>query len=141
MSGHLIGRSSTTSRPAWASARSRGSLGSVGLAFPPAWLRPYRTLSNGEAFRADIARSLAELDGLVVVDEFTSVVDRQVAQVASHTVQKAVRKAGRQFVAVTCHYDVADWLQPNWVYDVAAGKFTWRQVQPHPQVQLSRPSR
>ena len=51
--------------------------------------------------------------------------------------QKAVRKAGRQFVAVTCHYDVTDWLQPDWVYDVAAGQFTWRQVQPHPQVRVA----
>lgn len=114
-----------------------GLLGAAGLSSPPAWLRPYRTLSNGEAFRADIARSLAELDGLVVVDEFTSVVDRQVAQVASHAVQKAVRKAGRQLVAVTCHYDVEDWLQPDWTYDVALGEFTWRSVQPHPPVQLS----
>jgi GNAT superfamily N-acetyltransferase len=113
-----------------------GLLGAAGLSSPPAWLRPYRTLSNGEAFRADIARSLAELDGLVVVDEFTSVVDRQVAQVASHAVQKAVRRAGRQLVAVTCHYDVGDWLQPDWAYDVATGSFTWRSVQPHPPVRL-----
>jgi energy-coupling factor transporter ATP-binding protein EcfA2 len=113
-----------------------GLLGAAGLSSPPAWLRPYRTLSNGEAFRADIARSLAELDGLVVVDEFTSVVDRQVAQVASHAVQKAVRRAGRQLVAVTCHYDVEDWLQPDWAYDVAAGEFSWRQVQPHPAIRL-----
>jgi len=114
-----------------------GLLGAAGLSSPPAWLRPYRTLSNGEAFRADIARALAELDGLVVVDEFTSVVDRQVAQVASHAVQKAVRKAGRQLVAVTCHYDVEDWLQPDWVYDAAAQLFTWRSVQPHPPVELA----
>lgn len=112
-------------------------LGAAGLSSPPAWLRPYRTLSNGEAFRADIARSLAELDGLVVVDEFTSVVDRQVAQVASHAVQKAVRKAGRQLVAVTCHYDVEDWLQPDWVYDAAAQLFSWRSVQSHPKIELS----
>jgi GNAT superfamily N-acetyltransferase/ABC-type thiamine transport system ATPase subunit len=113
-----------------------GLLGAAGLSSPPAWLRPYRTLSNGEAFRADIARSLAELDGLVVVDEFTSVVDRQVAQVASHAVQKAVRGAGRQLIAVTCHYDVLDWLQPDWAYDVSSGEFTWRLVQPHPPVTL-----
>lgn len=113
-----------------------GLLSAAGLSSPPAWLRPYRTLSNGEAFRADIARSLAELDGLVVVDEFSSVVDRQVAQVASHAVQKAVRRAHRQLVAVTCHYDVTDWLQPDWSYDVASGAFTWRSVQPHPPVEL-----
>lgn len=113
-----------------------GLLTAVGLGSPPAWIRPFHTLSNGEAFRAGIARALAETADLVVVDEFTSVVDRQVAQVASHTVQKTVRRTGRQLVAVTCHYDVVDWLQPDWLYDTAAGEFTWRQVQPHPPVRL-----
>lgn len=113
-----------------------GLLTAVGLGSPPAWVRPFRTLSNGEAFRASIARALAESDGLVVVDEFTSVVDRQVARVASHTVQKTVRRAGRKFVGVTCHYDVTEWLQPDWVYDVAAAEFAWRSVQPHPRLEL-----
>lgn len=113
-----------------------GLLTAVGLGSPPAWLRPHHTLSNGEAFRATMARMLAETQDLVVVDEFTSVVDRQVAKVASHAVQKAVRRAGRQLVAVTCHYDVTDWLQPDWVYDVAAQSFVWRQVQPHPRIDL-----
>jgi GNAT superfamily N-acetyltransferase len=113
-----------------------GLLTSVGLGSPPAWMRPYRTLSTGEAFRATIARALAETDELVVADEFTSVVDRQVAKIASHAVQKAVRRSGRRLIALTCHYDVEDWLQPDWVYDVAVGEFTWRQVQPHPPVRL-----
>lgn len=114
-----------------------GLLTSVGLGSPPAWMRPFRTLSTGEAFRATIARALAETaDGLTVIDEFTSVVDRQVAKVASHTVQKAIRRAGRQLIAVTCHYDVEDWLQPDWVYDVAAGEFSWRSVQRHPPIRL-----
>jgi GNAT superfamily N-acetyltransferase len=113
-----------------------GLLTGVGLGSPPAWMRPYRTLSTGEGFRATVARALAESDGLAVIDEFTSVVDRQVARVASHTVQKAVRRSGRQMIAVTCHYDVEDWLQPDWSYDVATSEFTWRQVQPHPPVQF-----
>lgn len=113
-----------------------GMLTNVGLGSPPAWMRPYRTLSTGEAFRATIARALAENDGLVVIDEFTSVVDRQVAKVASHAVQKAIRKAKRQLVAVTCHYDVEDWLQPDWTYDAAVSEFRWRQVQPHPPIEL-----
>lgn len=114
-----------------------GLLTAVGLGSPPAWVRPYRTLSNGEAFRASMARALAEADGsLVVVDEFTSVVDRQVAKVASHAVQKTIRRTGRQLVAVTCHYDVTDWLQPDWVYDVAASTFAWRSVQSHPKLNL-----
>lgn len=84
-----------------------------------------------------MARALAEADGgLVVIDEFTSVVDRQVAKVASHAIQKTVRRTNRQLIAVTCHYDVTDWLQPDWVYDVAASTFAWRSVQPHPRLQL-----
>jgi ABC-type lipoprotein export system ATPase subunit/GNAT superfamily N-acetyltransferase len=111
-------------------------LSSVGLSSPPAWLRPFGTLSTGEAFRAQVARALAETGGLVVVDEFSSVVDRQVAQVASHAIQKAVRKAGRRFVAVTCHYDVTEWLQPDWVLEMPAGSFSWRSVQRHPEIRL-----
>lgn len=113
-----------------------GLLTSVGLGSPPAWIRPHRTLSNGEAFRADMARALASTTDVTVIDEFTSVVDRQVARIVSHAVQKAVRKAKRQLVAVTCHYDVEDWLQPDWTFDVASGRFAWRSVQPHPPVRL-----
>lgn len=108
----------------------------VGLGSVPAWLRPHRTLSTGEAFRAETARALAETDGLLVVDEFTSVVDRQVAKVASHSVQKVVRSTGRQLIAVTCHYDVVDWLQPDWVLDMAGGTFTWRMFHRHPPIEL-----
>lgn len=112
-------------------------LTSVGLGSVPAWLRPFHTLSNGEAFRATIARAMAETSDLVVVDEFTSVVDRQVAKVASHTVAKTIRRARRQLVAVTCHYDVVDWLQPDWVIDMASQTFTWRSVQPRPSIDLA----
>jgi GNAT superfamily N-acetyltransferase len=115
-----------------------GHLTAVGLSSPPAWIRPYRTLSNGEAFRADMARVLAETPPgqTAVVDEFTSVVDRQVAKVASHAVQKTVRRDHRRLVAVTCHYDVVDWLQPDWVLDAATAEFTWRSVQRHPALTL-----
>jgi len=113
-----------------------GVLTSVGLGSPPAWIRPYRTLSNGEAFRASIARSLADGNDVTVVDEFTSVVDRQVAKIVSHAVQKTVRRSRRRFVAITCHRDVADWLQPDWVYDTADGSFTRRTVQPRPGIEL-----
>ncbi len=30
---------------------------------------------------------------------------------------KAVRRQkGKRFIAVTCHYDVVDWLEPDWVF-------------------------
>lgn len=111
-------------------------LTSVGLGSPPAWLRPYSTLSTGERFRADMARLLATERDPIVVDEFTSTVDRQVAKVASHAVQKSVRRAGRRLVAVTCHFDVIDWLQPDWVYRPDTVDFEWRRLQRHPPLEL-----
>ena len=110
------------------------ALSSVGFSTIPAWLRPFDVLSNGEKFRAEIARRLIESDGLIVVDEFTSVVDRQVAKVACHAVQKFVRKQEKQLVAVTCHADVIDWLQPDWVFDPAELSFRWRSLRRHPDL-------
>ena len=49
--------------------------------------------------------------------EFTSVVDRQVAQIGSFAMQKAIRKTDKKFIAVTCHFDVEDWLLPDWVFN------------------------
>jgi ABC-type ATPase with predicted acetyltransferase domain len=61
---------------------------------------------------------------LVVFDEFTSTVDRIVSQIGSYAISRAVRKhPGKQFIAVTCHFDVLDWLEPDWVYDVDANVF------------------
>lgn len=124
--------------PAGMSTREiTGLFTSVGLGSVPTWLRPYSTLSNGEQFRADMARAIAErTDQPIIVDEFTSVVDRQVARVTAHCVQKTIRRQSSQFVAVTCHYDVEDWLQPDWIYDVASREFRWRSVQPRPQLRL-----
>lgn len=107
----------------------------VGFNTIPAWLRPFAVLSNGERFRVDLARRLVELPDPIVVDEFTSVVDRQVAQIGAHAVQKYARKHGRKFVAVGCHYDVIDWLQPDWVLDMATQSFTRRLVQRRPVVE------
>ena len=114
------------------------SLTAVGFGSPPAWMRPYATLSTGEQFRVNCARRLAEApDGpVVVIDEYTSVVDRQVAQVASHSLAKAVRRNAQKLVAVTCHYDVVDWLQPDWIYQPHVEDFAWRSVQPRPSVDV-----
>jgi GNAT superfamily N-acetyltransferase len=113
-----------------------GALTAVGFGSPPAWFRPYAALSTGEQFRVGVARALAENPGLVVIDEFTSVVDRQVARVASHAVQKTVRRQERQLVAVSCHYDIVDWLQPDWVYQPHTGEFAWRSLQRHPPLEF-----
>jgi ABC-type transport system involved in cytochrome c biogenesis ATPase subunit/GNAT superfamily N-acetyltransferase len=116
-------------------------LSSVGFSSPPAWLRPFAVLSTGQRFRAELARLLAEAVAdparpPVVLDEYTSVVDRTVAQLGSAAVARAVRRHGLRFVAVTCHEDVLDWLQPDWVYRPAEGQFTWRRLRRRPAIAL-----
>lgn len=93
------------------------TLTAVGFSSPPSWLKPYAVLSNGEKMRCDIARAILEKRDMFVFDEFTSVVDRNVARVSSLAIQKAIRRQDKKFIAVTCHYDVQDWLMPDWVFN------------------------
>ncbi len=92
------------------------ALDSVGFASPPDWLKSYDCLSQGEKMRVDVARALCLERDLIVFDEWTSVVDREVAKIASYAVSKAIRRGKKKFIAVTCHYDVVDWLEPDWVF-------------------------
>jgi energy-coupling factor transporter ATP-binding protein EcfA2 len=111
---------------------------SVGFSSPPAWLRPFRVLSTGQQFRASLARLLAAAGPeLIVVDEFTSTVDRTVAQIGSAALARAVRARGQHLVAITCHEDVEAWLQPDWVYRPAEGRFNWRRLQRRPAITLA----
>lgn len=113
------------------------ALTSVGLSSPPKWVRPYHVLSNGEKFRCELARVLLDDAPLVVFDEYTSVVDRTVAKVASVALSKAVRRSpSKRFVAVSCHYDIAEWLTADWVLDMAVGRLARGRLQ-RPPIELS----
>jgi len=92
-------------------------LSSIGLSSVPTWLRPFNLLSNGERFRADIAYKVASAkdDEVVLIDEFTSVVDRDVAKSMSYSVQKYLRKNNKRMVVASCHYDIIEWLTPDWI--------------------------
>lgn len=125
-------------------------LNSVGFSTPPAWVRPFDVLSTGEKFRVLVALSLAGAmhrgrgaaaespePELVVLDEFTSFVDRAVAQVGSAAIARTVRAHPElRLIGVTCHYDVLDWLQPDWTFTPATNEFVWRLVQPRPPIEL-----
>jgi len=100
------------------------TLTNVGLASTTTWIKPYHVLSGGEKMRCDLAKALLSKDDLIVFDEFTSVVDRNVARLGSHVLQKNVRSRNKKFIAVGCHFDVEDWLQPDWVFNTNDMSFT-----------------
>ncbi len=112
------------------------ALSSVGFNSPPAWLKPFHVLSNGEQFRATMARTFVDPRPLIVMDEFTSVVDRTVARIGASAIGKAVRRANKQFVAISCHEDVVEWLCPDWILEPHAGRFAWRLLQRRPNIDL-----
>lgn len=95
----------------------------VGLSSVPTWVRPFNVLSNGERYRAELAWILAHAkDGETIrIDEYTSVVDRNVAKAMSHALQKYVRANGLKIILAACHYDIIEWLMPDWIYDLNKG--------------------
>ncbi len=104
---------------AWKYDDCASVLSGVGLTSVPCWIRPAYTLSNGQRARAEAALLMANLqdDGTTVIDEWTSVVDRTVAKAMSHCIQKHARKQTKRVVLLSCHYDVIEWLNPDWVID------------------------
>ncbi len=95
-------------------------LGSVGFNSIPSWYKPYSVLSNGEKFRADLAR---KINSNAVIDEYTSVVDRNVARAASMALSRYVKKNNvNNIVISTCHRDIIEWLEPDWVIDTDTGQ-------------------
>jgi len=109
-------------------------LGAVGLNSIPSWLRPYHVLSTGEKFRADLSRQIS--DG-AVIDEFTSVIDRNVAKSCATAMRRYVTQAGiTGMVVASCHYDIIDWLQPDWVFDTFTGQLSDRGLKRRPCIDL-----
>lgn len=92
-------------------------LNGVGLTSVPCWVRPAFTLSNGQKYRAEVALSIANKSDPLVFDEWTSVVNREVAKVMSERIGKFIRQRERNAIFISCHYDITDWLQPDWVID------------------------
>ena len=115
-----------------------GALANVGLGDVPAWLRPFRVLSNGEQFRAGLARVICEKPREIVIDEFTSVIDRQIAKIGSQAFQKAWRRNNPtgKVVLLTPHYDILDWVQPDWVLDTKTKTFERGVPRQRPKIEL-----
>lgn len=110
-------------------------LSNVGFSSPPNWLQPFRTLSNGQQFRVEMARILFDERATVVVDEYSSVIDRTVAKIGSGAIAKTARKMNRRLVLLSCHYDILEWLEPDWIYHVDTGDFQWGSLR-RPEIEI-----
>lgn len=93
----------------------------VGLNSVPLWKKELHELSTGEQHRAEIAINLVS-GGMI--DEFTSVVDRDVARSLCHSLSRYIRNSDlEQLIFITPHRDVELWLEPDWIIDTDAGTF------------------
>jgi len=109
-------------------------LGAVGLNSIPSWLKPYRVLSNGEKFRADMAR---RLKNNAVIDEFTSVVNREVAASCSMSIEKYIRRNNlHNIVFCSCHLDIIEYLKPDWVYNTDTHEFYNGRYLQRPEIEI-----
>ena len=109
-------------------------LSAVALNSIPDQLKPYQTLSTGQKFRAHMSRAL---QSGAVVDEYTSVIDRNVAKALSNSIRKYVdRKGLKNIVLVGCHYDVIEWLRPDWIFDTKTGVLSTERSARRPNITL-----
>ena len=92
----------------------------VGLSSVPTWLRKPQELSNGERARLDLCMSLyrAREAGIALIDEFSSVVNRDVAKSMSYALQRYVRQKKLKVVICSCHFDIIEWLTPDYIFNL-----------------------
>lgn len=103
----------------------------LGLSSIPSLCRPFHVLSEGEKHRAVIARSIAE--GVGVVDEFTSVVHRDLAQSICVGLRRVIDSDNlRGLVLATCHEDILPWLCPDWVFYTGTGRLVEGRLERRP---------
>lgn len=92
-------------------------LNGIGLTSVPCWIRPFKTLSNGQQARALAAYLLTQDRDIVCIDEWTSVVDRTVAKAMSVCIDKFTRRQNKRVILCSCHYDIIEWVRPDWLID------------------------
>ena len=110
----------------------------AGLSSIPQMLKPFRILSNGEQYRATLARRLSERDpnAILCIDEFTSVLDRTVAQALCTSLRRHLIENSKIVVA-TCHEDVIEWLRPCWSVNAADGRLSRHEAIAPPRWKLA----
>ena len=98
-------------------------LNGIGLNSVPCWIRPIKTLSNGQKARAEAVYLMTKSEKVVFIDEWTSVVDRTVGKAMSLCLHKYAKRNNKKIILCSCHQDVLEWLQPDWMIDCNKQEF------------------
>ncbi len=110
-------------------------LTTMGLRSIPTWFRSSSQVSNGEHHRAECALALNK--GINCIDEFTSVVDRDTAFSLSVALRKGFNRLNVETLYIaSCHRDIIEWLQPNYIYDTDKQIFINKELDRRPPIQL-----
>ena len=97
----------------------------VSLMSIPAWYTDIGNLSGGEKERFEIAYILSRSSDneIIILDEFTSLVDRSTAKGMSRGISKWCRLHGKKLVIATIHNDIFSFMEPDFVWSTRYSKF------------------
>eukprot|EP01083_Nonionella_stella_P272982 926017_1 len=106
------------------------ALQSIGFNSVPSWFKAYPVLSQGEKYRARLARmhclNVEELKSdrnhRMILDEFTSNVDRAVAKSTASSISKWIRRKNSRAIFACANGDIVPYLQPDMVISLARGR-------------------
>jgi hypothetical protein len=60
-----------------------------------------------------------------------------VVQLGSFALQRAIRRNDKKFIAVTCHHDVVNWLEPDWIFNTDSMEYHYTRGLLHrPKIEL-----
>lgn len=104
----------------------------VGMKSIPSWYTPIKYLSGGETERlicgtkmlnAKKHSMVQENAEVLVMDEFTSFVDRSTAKGMARGVGKWCSKNNIRLVVATIHKDIFPYISPSWIWSTRLEKF------------------
>lgn len=88
----------------------------VGLRPDDVILKKFGQLSEGEKFRVEVALNL---NSNTIFDEFTSMVDRKIAETVSKGLREIAEKENLKNITLcSCHKDFIEWVRPDLIIDL-----------------------
>lgn len=95
----------------------------------PAWYTQIKNLSGGERERLNIALLLKNSSDIVIIDEFSSLVDRATAKGLAKGVSSWCRKNNKKLVIASIHNDIFSYMYPDWIWSTTSQKFITYQAE------------